>query len=184
MRRGLQPAGFSPCKDQSPQGFALARISDFRCLILAGQLPQAEARATQFPSVLNQSNPESFSASSHFTILPTSCARSRGQSSSASSVSTTIRSRIPTAATSFFGLQKKFPCASSVGEFSGGNILSRLCARAIRRRRPRNRYRSSPLPRAARKRWARKRGASPVRGLRSPRKYFRADGYTRASARS
>jgi hypothetical protein len=46
----------------------------------------------------------SFASSSFLTILPTSCARSRGQMRSASAVSTTTKSLIPIAATNFFGL--------------------------------------------------------------------------------
>ncbi len=130
------------------------------------------------------SNPESFSASSHFTILPTSCARSRGQSSSASSVSTTTRSRTPIAATNFLGLQKKFPRASSAINFPAETFSSDFRAS--------NSYTaahdpisSSRLPRAGQTRWAPLPVASPVRGWRSPRKYFQAaDKYARVNARS
>src|SRR6266567_8491329 len=55
----------------------------------------------------------SFCSSSHFTIFPTSCARSRGQTNSASGVSTKTRSRTPIAAINLEGLHRKLPSASS-----------------------------------------------------------------------
>src|SRR2546422_11333758 len=72
-----------------------------------------------------QSSPFWRRASSHCTILPTSWARPRGQSSSASGVSTTTRSRTPIAATNFSGLQKKLPCASRSEEHTS-ELQSRL----------------------------------------------------------
>src|SRR5450432_2111998 len=51
-------------------------------------------------------------SSSHFTILPTSWERLRGQISRASGVSTTTRSRTPMTPTNLSGLQMKLPCAS------------------------------------------------------------------------
>src|SRR6516162_11049196 len=53
-----------------------------------------------------------FRSSSTFTIFATSWARSRGQRSNASGVSTSTRSRTPIAATNLPGLHRKLPSAS------------------------------------------------------------------------
>src|SRR6267378_8387923 len=54
----------------------------------------------------------SFCSSSHFTIFPTSWARSRGQMRRASGVSTTIRSCTPITAVHFPGHEMRLPRAS------------------------------------------------------------------------
>src|SRR5258708_15526085 len=68
----------------------------------------------------------SFCSSSHFTIFPTSCARSRGQTNSASGVSTRTRSRTPIAAINLVGLHRKLPSPATAGP-SPARTFSRVC---------------------------------------------------------